>query len=124
MVYMTPQQAACHRQHAKYCNPIIAVNGRPASSLTPISHALLSNAASFIEAACLPQILYAEREFMAAQMKNANANNASLSKEVALLKRQLAEAQEGTHAGPAQDALLSGSSSGSISNDIFADANR
>ena len=71
------------------------------------------------------QILYAEREFMAAQMKNANANGASLSKEVTKLKMQLAAAQESTSGGQLQEALLSqSSSSGSISNDIFADANR
>ena len=81
--------------------------------------------------AALMQILYAEREFMAAQIKSANANTASLSKEVASLKRQLAALQEaatGGHVqeasgGQLQEALLS-SSSGSISNDIFADANR
>lgn len=77
------------------------------------------------------QILYAEREFMAAQIKSANANTASLSKEVTSLKRRLAALQEaptGGHAqetsgGQLQEPLLS-SSSGSISNDIFADANR
>ncbi len=81
--------------------------------------------------AALMQILYAEREFMAAQIKSANANTASLSKEVTSLKRQLAALQEaatGGHVqeaseGQLQEALLS-SSSGSISNDIFADANR
>ena len=61
---------------------------------------------------------------MAAQIKSANAQNSSLSKEVAQLKQQLAAAQEGTPRGQSQDALLSGSSSGSISHDIFADANR
>ncbi|DBB05620.1 TPA: hypothetical protein ACH3X1_012239 [Trebouxia sp. C0004] len=77
------------------------------------------------------QILYAEREFMAAQIKSANANTASLNKEVTGLKRQLSALQEaatGGHVqeaseGQLQEALLS-SSSGSISNDIFADANR
>ena len=70
------------------------------------------------------QILYAEREFMAAQIKSANAHNASLSKEVTQLKQHLASAQENPPQGQFQDALLSGSSSGSISHDIFADANR
>lgn len=71
------------------------------------------------------QILYAEREFMAAQIKNANANSAALSKEVADLKSQLAAAQGASPRGQLQEALLSqSSSSGSISNDIFADANR
>ncbi|KAL3142364.1 hypothetical protein ABBQ38_002701 [Trebouxia sp. C0009 RCD-2024] len=71
------------------------------------------------------QILYAEREFMAAQIKNANANGAALSKEVADLKCQLAAAQGLSPRGQLQEALLSqSSSSGSISNDIFDDANR
>ncbi len=62
---------------------------------------------------------------MAAQIKNANANGASLSKEVASLKKQLAAFQESSSGGELQEALLSqSSSSGSISNDIFADANR
>lgn len=77
------------------------------------------------------QILYAEREFMAAQIKSANASTASLSKEVTSLKKQLAALQEAAteghvqeaSEGQLQEALLS-SSSGSISNDIFADANR
>lgn len=71
------------------------------------------------------QILYAEREFMAAQMKSANANGAALSKEVAHLKSQLGISQGSSPRGQLQEALLSqSSSSGSISNDIFADANR
>lgn len=79
------------------------------------------------------QILYAEREFMGAQIKNANANNAALSKELTQLKSQLAAVQGISASGPTQEvpegqlqeALLSqSSSSGSISNDIFADANR
>lgn len=70
------------------------------------------------------QILYAEREFMATQIKSANANGAALSKEVAHLKSQLSTAQGASPRG-LQEALLSqSSSSGSISNDIFADANR
>ena len=79
------------------------------------------------------QILYAEREFMGAQIKNANANNMALSKEMAHLKSQLAAVPMSAAIGPSQEvpegqlheALLSrSSSSGSISNDIFADANR
>lgn len=71
------------------------------------------------------QILYAEREFMAAQIKSANANGAALSKEVAHLRSQLGIAQGSSPQGHLQEALLSqSSSSGSISNDIFADANR
>ena len=62
---------------------------------------------------------------MAAQIKSANTSSASLSKEVTSLKRQLAAFQEAAPGGQLQDALLSqSSSSGSISNDIFADANR
>ena len=62
---------------------------------------------------------------MAAQIKSANANSASLSKEVTSLKKQLAVFQEAAPGGQLQEALLSqSSSSGSISNDIFADANR
>ena len=69
---------------------------------------------------------------MAAQIKSANANNAALGREVAHLKSQLAglgHASEGltqeAPGGQLQDALLSrSSSSGSIDNDIFADANR
>lgn len=70
------------------------------------------------------QILYAEREFMAAQVKSANANGAALSKEVAHLKSQLGIVEGSALEGQLQEALLSQSSSGSISNDIFADANR
>ena len=78
---------------------------------------------------------------MEAQMQHANANNAALTKEVAGLKQQLAHAQASSRIsptsvldqplspsleGPLQEAALSSSSStfGSISNDIFADANR
>lgn len=70
---------------------------------------------------------------MGAQIKNANANNAALSKELTQLKSQLAAVQGISASGPTQEvpegqlqeALLSqSSSSGSISNDIFADANR
>ena len=74
---------------------------------------------------------------MAAQVKHANANSAALATEIAGLKQQLASAQAACRLSPAsvldqplegslQEALLSSSSStfGSISNDIFADANR
>lgn len=82
---------------------------------------------------------------MAAQMQHASANNAALTKEVAGLKQQLAHAQASSRISPTsvldqpydqplspslegvlQEAALSSSSStfGSISNDIFADANR
>ena len=79
------------------------------------------------------QILYAEREFMAAQVKHANANSAALAEEITGLKHQLASAQAACRISPAsvldpalEDSLLSSSSGtfGSISNDIFADANR
>ena len=62
---------------------------------------------------------------MAAQIKNANANSTALSKQVADLKCQLAAAQGLSPRGQLQEALLSqSSSSDSISNDIFDDANR
>lgn len=70
---------------------------------------------------------------MAAQVKHANANSAVLAHEVEGLKQQLASAQAACRLSPAsvleqplEDALLSSSSGtfGSISNDIFADANR
>ena len=81
---------------------------------------------------CVLQILYAEREFMAAQIKSANSHGAALSKEVASLRSQLASVQSSPRGrlqeapgGQLQEPLLSqSSSSGSISNDIFADANR
>ena len=62
---------------------------------------------------------------MAAQIKSANANGAALSKEVAHLRSQLGIPQGLSPRGQLQEALLSqSSSSSSISNDIFADANR
>lgn len=70
---------------------------------------------------------------MQAQVKHANANSAALALDVEGLKQQLASAQAACRLSPASvleqpldDPLLSSSSGtfGSISNDIFADANR